>query len=347
MIRHRIGSVEAQVNRLAALLRGRKPPPPRRLQTAQDVIDLVHEQVEAVRADAGRRDTGEGAGHRPAGRRRPQGPRDRRAGRPPGDAGDGPEAAYRGNEAMNTNGLARRYEALTPWERLPLLVAASARGDEVERDRLARSAPQHDFRVPDYWGLCEGLEELATMYLLHQLELAALYGRVVGLLERRPLFRGWKRSRPSTATAPEGAADAGAPLRDVGRRLDAALRRTARRSGGRAARHARPRHGSADWWRRRVSSPSAPRRPPPTCATVAVAPAEGPDTPAVGAALSPRHGRGRSPGDAGVPGGATRRVAMSGAMARETRWAWVRPPRPAARRSPDAGRRDAPPLVAR
>jgi hypothetical protein len=96
---------------------------------------------------------------------------------------------------MNTNGLARHYKALTPWERLPLIAAASARGDEVERDRLVRSAPKRDFRVPDYWGLCEGLEELATLYQLRQLDLAALYWRVAGSLGRRPLFRGGKRNR--------------------------------------------------------------------------------------------------------------------------------------------------------
>jgi hypothetical protein len=96
---------------------------------------------------------------------------------------------------MNTNGLARHYKALTPWERLPLIAAASVRGDEVERDRLARSAPRHDFRVPDYWGLCEGLEELAALYLLRQLDLAALYWRVASSLGRRPLFRGGKRNR--------------------------------------------------------------------------------------------------------------------------------------------------------
>jgi hypothetical protein len=94
---------------------------------------------------------------------------------------------------MNTNGLARHYKALTAWERLPLIAAASVRGDKVERDRLARSAPKHDFRVPDYWGLCERLEELATLYLLRQLDLAALYGRVAARLGRRPLFRGGKR----------------------------------------------------------------------------------------------------------------------------------------------------------
>ena len=34
---------------------------------------------------------------------------------------------------MNANGLARKYDLLTPAERFPLILAASARGDAVER----------------------------------------------------------------------------------------------------------------------------------------------------------------------------------------------------------------------
>ena len=34
---------------------------------------------------------------------------------------------------MNTNGLAKLYDRLTPKERLPLILAASARGDEAEQ----------------------------------------------------------------------------------------------------------------------------------------------------------------------------------------------------------------------
>jgi hypothetical protein len=90
---------------------------------------------------------------------------------------------------MNTDHLARHYEVLTPWERLPLIVAASARADEVEKDRLARSAPKNGFRVPDYWGLAEGLDDLVKLYVLKQLDLAALYWRLAGLLEQEPWDR--------------------------------------------------------------------------------------------------------------------------------------------------------------
>jgi hypothetical protein len=84
---------------------------------------------------------------------------------------------------MNSALLARHYDALRPWERLPLLVAAAARADEVERDRLAGSAPKQSFRIPDYWGLLEGLEGLAKLYVLRQLDSAAFFWRLLGSLE--------------------------------------------------------------------------------------------------------------------------------------------------------------------
>jgi hypothetical protein len=53
MIQQRLRRLEVLVERLAAVLRGQTMAPPRRLQTAQDVIDLLQEQVEALRAEAG------------------------------------------------------------------------------------------------------------------------------------------------------------------------------------------------------------------------------------------------------------------------------------------------------
>ena len=51
MIQFRIRRIEALVNRLAFVLRGNAASPPKRLQTAQDVMDLIQEQVEAVRME--------------------------------------------------------------------------------------------------------------------------------------------------------------------------------------------------------------------------------------------------------------------------------------------------------
>ena len=52
MLKQRIRRIEAVVNRSGCGACGRTKPPPRRLQTAQDVIDLLQEQVEAIRAEA-------------------------------------------------------------------------------------------------------------------------------------------------------------------------------------------------------------------------------------------------------------------------------------------------------
>ncbi len=53
MIQRRLRRLEVLVERLAAVVRGQTAPPPRQMQTAQDVIDVLQEQVEAIRAEAG------------------------------------------------------------------------------------------------------------------------------------------------------------------------------------------------------------------------------------------------------------------------------------------------------
>jgi hypothetical protein len=76
---------------------------------------------------------------------------------------------------MNTNGLAKQYGCLTPRERLPLILAASARGDEVERERLGRSAPRVGYRVPDHFGLAMAFREVCEQHFMELLNLAANY----------------------------------------------------------------------------------------------------------------------------------------------------------------------------
>jgi hypothetical protein len=51
---------------------------------------------------------------------------------------------------MNTQGLTKMYDQLTPRERLPLIVAASVRADTVERARLVDSAAMVTFAVPPF-----------------------------------------------------------------------------------------------------------------------------------------------------------------------------------------------------
>lgn len=84
---------------------------------------------------------------------------------------------------MNGNGLAKLYDRLTPHERLPLIVAASLRGDDAERDRLVNSAPKHLYKVQDYYWLADGFQSLTLIHLVQMLELSSLYWRASGLLE--------------------------------------------------------------------------------------------------------------------------------------------------------------------
>ncbi len=84
---------------------------------------------------------------------------------------------------MNSDGLAKLYDRLTPRERLPLIVAAAARGDEAERQRLSRSAPTNGFAVPDYFGLAEGLQLLSLLHVAELLNLAATYWHCSGRLK--------------------------------------------------------------------------------------------------------------------------------------------------------------------
>jgi hypothetical protein len=96
---------------------------------------------------------------------------------------------------MNTDGLARHYGSLTRWERLPLMAAAWARGDAVEFDRLARSAPRSKARIADFVGLFLELCDLAKEYVLKQLDTAVVYWRLKDYLDQQPVGGGRRRGR--------------------------------------------------------------------------------------------------------------------------------------------------------
>src|SRR2546426_204521 len=52
MLNSRLRQIEALLERIGNARGGAKSPPPRPLQTPQDVIDLLQEQVQAIRMDA-------------------------------------------------------------------------------------------------------------------------------------------------------------------------------------------------------------------------------------------------------------------------------------------------------
>ena len=112
---------------------------------------------------------------------------------------------------MNSNNLTKLYDQLTARERLSLLVAASARGDAVDRQRLHGSAPRLRLEAPHHYGLGTALIEAADFHLLSLLELAASYWQWWGLW-------GWhgQRRQSKTVQVPGGAGDAvDAPARDT------------------------------------------------------------------------------------------------------------------------------------
>jgi hypothetical protein len=79
---------------------------------------------------------------------------------------------------MNTNGLAKHYAKLTPLERVPLLIAAEARGDEAEFSRLKSSAPRRCFAISDHADLIDRLFRIAYALMMLQLDLTAWYWQV-------------------------------------------------------------------------------------------------------------------------------------------------------------------------
>ena len=58
---------------------------------------------------------------------------------------------------MNSDALARLYDQLDPFERLPLIFAAGVRGDKSEQRRLSEAAPHIYRRLPDYYPLARAL----------------------------------------------------------------------------------------------------------------------------------------------------------------------------------------------
>jgi hypothetical protein len=93
---------------------------------------------------------------------------------------------------MNTKSLAKQYDKLTARERFSLLMAAAARGDEQERNRLLQCAPQHCYSLPDHWGIMEAFCWLSDFHFTSLLDLAACYFEAFG-------YAGQKRSKDNEA----------------------------------------------------------------------------------------------------------------------------------------------------
>ncbi len=76
---------------------------------------------------------------------------------------------------MNASAVAKHFDCLTPEERFRLILAASARGDEAERDRLVRMGDRITLSMPQHAPYAHALEELSWLTFVELLEEAALF----------------------------------------------------------------------------------------------------------------------------------------------------------------------------
>jgi len=89
---------------------------------------------------------------------------------------------------MNATALTKQYGKLTPLERLPLILAASFRGDEAESERLTQSAPRVYYKAPHHSAVGLTFREVAHWHHQELLATAVGFWGAYGfsLSEKRP-----------------------------------------------------------------------------------------------------------------------------------------------------------------
>jgi hypothetical protein len=93
---------------------------------------------------------------------------------------------------ITANGLAHLYDRLSVWERIPLLIAAEARGDEAEYRRLFDASALRTWQFPKHLLAEQALHVLTLIYVGEQLDAAANY-----------FFALWKMEGPGDPQAHE------------------------------------------------------------------------------------------------------------------------------------------------
>jgi hypothetical protein len=71
---------------------------------------------------------------------------------------------------MNANALTRHYDRISPEERFRLILAAGARGDEAEQDRLCQTAPRLTLSYSEHAPWAHAFDQLATLVFVELLE---------------------------------------------------------------------------------------------------------------------------------------------------------------------------------
>ena len=78
---------------------------------------------------------------------------------------------------MKAPPLVKNYTCLTPEERFRLILAASGRGDEVEKDRLVNAGGRIALSMPDHSPFAHAFNELSLLTFIELLDDAAFYQR--------------------------------------------------------------------------------------------------------------------------------------------------------------------------
>jgi hypothetical protein len=76
---------------------------------------------------------------------------------------------------MNAAGLAKHYGGLTPEERFRLILAAGARGDDTERERLVSAGGRLTLSMQDHAPYAHAFDELGLLVFIELLEEAGRY----------------------------------------------------------------------------------------------------------------------------------------------------------------------------
>ena len=84
---------------------------------------------------------------------------------------------------MNPNTLTKQYGYISPEERFRLIMAASGRGDEVERDRLAMSGSRMTVSIQDHAPFALAFSDLGNWTFIDLVEDASQY--LSSFLDRR------------------------------------------------------------------------------------------------------------------------------------------------------------------
>lgn len=76
---------------------------------------------------------------------------------------------------MTVTGLAKQYDVLTAEERFRLILSASGRGDDADRDRLVRSAPTITSTMPHHSPFAQAFEDVASFTFMELVDDAARF----------------------------------------------------------------------------------------------------------------------------------------------------------------------------